>query len=495
LKIKQMEQTKQNLTLLITRINELFPDDGDLKGFLGISKALITDTLLQSDALLIPLKEYDNNFEVIVLKRELAELFEKVSRELDEKFEKIKPDKFQSFLKQITKIKFIIKETYISVASSATIRTEVEIAKAKEELTLLSSNNEELKRINKYLLELKETTVANIIAINKETTTLKEETVTINSEVIALKESAAIIVADFQAKQKISTDNEKLISEFLSTLETHKAAVEIIQKNTTTWEQDIKTAKESLTTKVSEFDALNDRSKNIQAEIESTHDKIFGKTDPEGKVIKGYLQETEDLKNQIATFLTEQQIKFLTQYKEIESLLPGATSAGLAEAYQKQKMSYAKPIQLWSWIFVVAIAAMTGLSIYLIYQQFQSVKEPTLNSAFISLLKDLPFFIPTIWLAAYASKQQSQYKRLQQEYAFKETNSKSFHGHKMQIEQLMKDGATDKDLLSQLVAQLVIITAYNPSETLDNKTHEDSPPIFKLLERYFPSIGKKKGGS
>src|SRR5882672_8081019 len=99
-----MEQTKQNLTLLITRINDAFPEDNDLKGFLGISKALITDTLLQSDALLIPLKEYDNNFSVIVLKRELAALFEKIHKDLDEKFEKIRPDKFQFFLTQITKI-------------------------------------------------------------------------------------------------------------------------------------------------------------------------------------------------------------------------------------------------------------------------------------------------------------------------------------------------------------------------------------------------------
>jgi hypothetical protein len=486
-----MEQTKQNLTLLITRINESFPDDNDLKGFLGISKALITDTLIQSDALLIPLKEYDNNFEVIVLKRELADLFEKINKELDEKFEKIKPDKFQSFLKQVTKVKFLIKETYMSVASSAAIRTEAEVAKAKEELTLLSSNNEELKRINAELVTLKDTTLQNITALTMEATTSKNATLKVNEEVASLKEEAATIVADFQAKQKISTDNEKLIAEFLNTIEANKTAIESIQTNTTVWEQEIKAANESLTLKVSEFDGLNERSKNIQTEIETTHEKIFGKKDSEGKQTKGYLQETEDLKNQISIFLAEQQTKFLTQFKEIESLLPGATSAGLAEAYQKQKMSYKNPIQLWSVIFMIAIAAMTGLSIYLIYQQFQSTQQLTLDGAFISLLKDLPFFIPTIWLAAYASKQQSQYKRLQQEYAFKETNAKSFHGHKMQIEQLMKDADTDKDLLSQLVAQLVIITAYNPSDTLDNKTHEDSPPILKLVEKYFPSFGKK----
>lgn len=486
-----MEQTKQNLTLLITRINESFPDDNDLKGFLGISKALITDTLLQSDALLIPLKEYDNNFEVIILKRELVELFEKVNRELDEKFEKLKAEKFQSFLKQVTKIKFLIKETYISVASNATIRTEAEIAKAKEELTLLSSNNEELKRINAELTTLKETTIANITALTTEATTSKDATIKISDEVTALKQSTITIVADLEAKQKTSIENEKTITDFLSAIETHKVSVETIQKNTTAWEQEIKTAKESFTTKVSEFDSLNERSKAIQAEIETTHEKIFGKKDAEGKPIKGYLQDTEELKNQIATFLIEQQTKFSAQFTEIEGLLPGSTSIGLAKAYQIQKDSYKTPILLWSGIFIATISAMTALSIYLIYNEIHSTQPFTLNDAFISLLKDLPFFIPTIWMASYASKQQSQFKRLQQEYAFKETNAKSFHGHKMQIEALMKDGATDKALLEQLVAQLVIITAYNPSQTLDSNSHEDSPPIFKLVEKYFPSFANK----
>jgi hypothetical protein len=487
-----MEQTKQNLTLLITSINESLPDGNDLKGFLGISKALITDTLLQSDGLLIPLKDYDNHFEVIVLKRELTDLFAKINRELEEKFEKIKPEKFQSFLKQVTKIKFLIKETYISVASEGAIRTEAEIAKANEELTLLSSNNAELKRINTELLALKDTTVNNISALTKEATDSKDATIKVNEEVKLLKESAAAIVVDFQAKQKLSTDNEKLITDFLGTIENRKAAIELIQKNTSTWEQDIKTAKESLATKVSEFDSLNSKSTKVQTEIEATHEKIFGKKDESGKQVNGYLQETEELKTQIASFLSEQQAKFDAQFGEVKGLLPGATAAGLAGAYQAQRGSYKTPIQLWSALFILTISGMTGFSIYLIYLQFQSAHAATLDEALISLLKDLPFFIPTIWLASYASKQQSQYKRLQEEYAFKETNAKSFHGHKMQIEELMKDGATDKDLLEQLVAQLVIITAYNPSATLDNKTHEDSSPVLKLIEKYFPALSKKK---
>lgn len=487
-----MEQTMQKLTELVGTITVKFPDENDLKGFPGISRALIIESLNKCNSILTTLNGHDNHFEVILLKREAAEIFEKLFKELDEPFEKIKGDKFNSILKLIFKLRSLVRETYAAVINATPIRTEADIARAKAELDLLTSNNEELKRINDELLALKETTVRNLNTLTTDATALKDGIVIINTEVTGLKESSAAIVADFQEKQRVATENEKTITAFLGTVETKKAAVEEIHNNTTAWEQDIKNAKESFTTKVSEFDTLNEKSKAIQKEIEETHDKIFGKNDEDGKPIKGYLQDTEDLKNNITTFLSEQQTKFSAQFDEIKSLLPNATSAGLAAAYQKQKDSYTKPILLWSILFFVTIFIMAYLGGYIIYQHFQSTKVDTLNDALISLLKDLPFFIPTIWLAAFASKQQSQYKRLEQEYAFKETNAKSFHGHKEQIERLMKDGGADKELLSALVAQLVLITAHNPSNTLDNKSHDDSPPIFKFAEKYLPSFSKGK---
>lgn len=487
-----MEQTIQKLNDIIGIITEKFPDNNDLKGFLGISRTLILDLLNVCNGLLITLKEHNNHFEVILLKRELPEIFEKLFRELNEDFDKIKGDKFNIILKQISKLRSLIKDTYELVINTPPLRTEAEISKAKDELNLLTTNNEKLKEINQELLKLKETTVQNASALSTETTTLRDNTKTLKDEVEGMKTTSATIVADFQEKQRISIDNESKITAFLGTIEETKTNIDKIKENTTQWQSDIKVAKENFESKVEEFNKLNTRSKDVQKEIEATHEKIFGKTDNEGKPIKGYFQETEDLKISLAQFLEDQETKFTAQFNEIKGLLPDATSAGLAAAYQMQKESYKKPIQLWSAVFVVTILIMTGIGGYIIYQHFQSTKVDSLNDAFISLLKDLPFFIPTIWLAAFASKQQSQYKRLQQEYAFKETNAKSFHGHKEQIERLMKDGAADKDLISQLVAQLVMITAQNPSSTLDNKSHEDSSPMLKVIEKYLPWFGSKK---
>lgn len=487
-----MEQTTQKITDLINGITEEFPDEADLKGFPGISRALILESLNESSGLATTLKEHNNHFDVILLKRELPELFEELFKQLDEDFINLKADKFNYILKLISKIRLAIRETYASVINTPPLRTEADIAKTKEELTFLSANNEQLKRINQELVNLKESTVTNASTLTTEAKTLRDSIAKHKEEVEVMKASSTAIVTDFQERQKVAIENAKRITEFLGTIEAKKAAIEEVQKNTTQWQQDISSAKESLTTKVSEFDELNEKSAALQSEIELTHEKIFGKKDDEGKPVGGYLQDTEDLKNKIATFLSDQQKKFSTQFDEIKSLLPDATSAGLAAAYQQQKESYNKPILLWSRVFFATISIMIGLGVFILWNHFQNSSDDSLNGALISLLKDLPFFIPTIWLAAFASKQQSQYKRLQQEYAFKETNAKSFHGHKEQIERLMKDNGADQELLTQLVAQLVMITAQNPSNTLDSKAHDDSGPLLKFFEKYLPGSNKKK---
>ncbi|MBI3138011.1 MAG: hypothetical protein HYZ15_05470 [Sphingobacteriales bacterium] len=487
-----MEQTIQKLNDLIGVISTKLPDENDLKGFPGISKALILDSLNISNGLLTTLKGHNNHFEVILFKRESADVFEKLFRELDEDFDKIKTDKFNTILKQISKLNSLSRQTYATVINSSPLRSEAEIAKLKEELALLTSNNEQLKQINQDLLTLKDSTIKNASAVTNEASAFRDNAKTIKDVIEGMKTTSETIIADFKEKQRVAIENENQITAFLGTIEETKASVEKIKENTTQWQSDIKAAKENLETKTEEFDKLNTRSKNIQKEIEETHEKIFGKTDEDNKLIKGYLQETEDLKNSLAKFLKEQEDKFLAQFTEIKGLLPDATSAGLAAAYQKQKESYTQPILLWSIVFFSSILGMTVVGVIILIMHFKNAIDTSLNGAFISLLKDLPFFIPTIWLAAFASKQQSQYKRLQQEYAFKETNAKSFHGHKEQIERLMKDGAADKELIAQLVAQLVMITAQNPSYTLDNKSHEDSSPLLKVFEKYLPWSGGKK---
>ncbi|MGQ0828335.1 MAG: hypothetical protein ACT4ON_08070 [Bacteroidota bacterium] len=512
-----MEHAKQELSLLVDKINSSFPEGNDLKGFLGISKNIIIDLLNESATLLVKLTEHNNHFESIFLKRDLSKVISKVIKDLDGDFEKIKPSQFDSILDNVFKIRSSIRNTYLAIVQNQPIRTEAEIIKAKEELNLLTANIESLKKINDDLNTIKESTIQTISEYQNEVKTLKEsaitditatqddikslkdttvQNITITADAVSeMKTSAATIIVEFEGKQKNSIENEQKVNDFLSKIEVHRQAIETIDKNTTLWEKEIKDAKEQITTRSSEYETLTAKFRSLETEIETAHEKIFGKKDVDGKVIaKGYLQETEDLKNKISSFLEDQDKKFQAQFTQVESLLPGATSAGLAKAFEDQRKSYKWPLIIWSIVFIAVTTIMAGCATYIFYRQFISDKvvEETLTHGIIALLKDLPFFIPTIWLAVFASKQQSQYKRLQQEYVFKEINAKSFYGHKKQIEELMKNGVEDNDLLLKLVTQLIVITSKNPSDTLDNKAHNDSPPLFKLVEKMFPKKSKQE---
>ena len=102
---------------------------------------------------------------------------------------------------------------------------------------------------------------------------------------------------------------------------------------------------------------------------------------------------------------TDWNTKHKTLYDKIEGLLPGATATGLSKAYQDQKKNYKWPVIMWSAVFGLTVGGMMIFGWYF----YKDVKD--LEDSFQHILARLPFFIPAVWLAIFASKQQSQYKR------------------------------------------------------------------------------------
>lgn len=249
--------------------------------------------------------------------------------------------------------------------------------------------------------------------------------------------------------------------------------------------------------------------------------KIFGSKDEDGKVTGGLEKEIEQRIKDLESFKIEQEkiynkemssrLESLKKYEQdqqannknlfeqIESLLPGATSAGLAKAYQEMKDSFNKPTENWNKIFIGSIAVMF-VATFLSFIDIGIVKdnvttwfafkqmgdfESTLNS----LLFKLPLYAPLIWLAIYASKRRSENQRLQQEYAHKEALAKSYVSYKMQIDELKQE---DKKLLEKLLDSSINTVAHNASESLDKK-HGDSTPIQETIKMFVEQVAKLKG--
>ena len=219
---------------------------------------------------------------------------------------------------------------------------------------------------------------------------------------------------------------------------------------------------------LSKAEKLNETFEKVNEEkVSEFETKVFGKTLEDKESLKFKLN---DLKSQHEELHGEWEGKYETLTSKIEGLLPGATSAGLAKSYYDQKNSYKWPNIIWSAVFTLTMGGM-------VYYAIHTISESTdIKNVFMNILSRAPFFIPTIWLALFASKQQSQNRRLEQEYAYKESLAKSYDGYKREIENLPETDEKN-EIMEKLVRTMIDTAGFNPSSTLEKQSHNDKPPI------------------
>ncbi len=239
-------------------------------------------------------------------------------------------------------------------------------------------------------------------------------------------------------------------------------------------------------------------------ELDKFYVKVFGSPSEDGPRIGGLANEIEERIEALEEFKVEQEKTYTTElntrleslkeyeqeqqlhnknlFAQIESLLPGATSAGLAQAYQDMRKSFEEPVKNWNYVFMGAMTIM-------MVGAFATLNDvTTLEGTFKHLLHYLPLYVPTVWLAVYASKRRSENKRLEQEYAHKEAMAKSYASYKKQIEELKQE---DKILLVKLIESSITTIAHNASESLDKK-HGDNTPTVEVLKSILDAVKTKK---
>ena len=228
---------------------------------------------------------------------------------------------------------------------------------------------------------------------------------------------------------------------------------------------------EKLNETFEKVDGYSPEISDIEEKVKDFETKVFGKTPEDKESLKVKLN---DLKTQHEELHGEWEGKYETLTTKIEGLLPGATSAGLAKSYFDQKNSYKWPNIIWSAVFGLTMVGMVYYAIHTIS------KSTDIGNVFMNILSRAPFFIPTIWLALFASKQQSQNRRLEQEYAYKESLAKSYDGYKREIENL-PETEEKNEIMEKLVRTMIDTAGFNPSSTLEKQSHNDKPPILGSL--------------
>lgn len=328
-----------------------------------------------------------------------------------------------------------------------------------------------------------------------------------------------------------SNDEEKSVREQIDTLlkgtEEKYSAINKFHDETLVDEGHISTKSQIIEAKkdiLRDVKEANEKLVGVSGKIEELdkfYTKVFGTENDEGKVVGGlkleieqrikalddFKKEQERIYNEEMTsrleslkqYEQEQQANNKNLYEQIEKLLPGATSAGLAKAYQDMKESFDKPIENWNRVFIASIVIMF-ISTFVSFVDIGIVKDNVITlfsfkqigdftSTLNNLLFKLPLYAPLIWLAIFASKRRSENQRLQQEYAHKEALAKSYVSYKMQIDELNQE---DKKLLEKLLDSSINTVSHNASESLDKK-HGDSSPVQETIKMFVEQVVKLKG--
>ena len=154
-------------------------------------------------------------------------------------------------------------------------------------------------------------------------------------------------------------------------------------------------------------------------------------------------------------------------FDKIESLLPGATSAGLAKVFETKVEEYQKETRVWE---VISFFILSALVFYCIHSGQNYLK--TITETILHLVNNLPFVVFSIWLIVFTGNRRAESKKLGESYKHKEVMARSFVGYKKQIEELGDDN--DKNLLVLHTSNLLEAININSGGFL-NKDGEKSP--------------------
>ena len=316
-----------------------------------------------------------------------------------------------------------------------------------------------------------------------------------SEELVAIRE-ATTRAADYSAKLLDGSEVEPSIKAKIDTflLDASKNAQEIKSfhaalivggANEESTQAQVKKAAAKITETQTEMRAmLNDVSGDTE-DLVAFHAKIFG----DGKSDLGLKGELELRLGELANYEGGQKLRHKALSDQVEALLPGATSAGLASSFHSMRDSFDDPIKTYTKIFYLSIFLMgvvaLGSSIDSIsFQPFgwTLAKSAEWTDALRRLLERAPILFPLVWLAIFSATRRSQYERLQQEYAHKQALASSYESYNSQIKAL---GGEMQPLLKELITRAIETVAFNASSTLDGK-HDQKMPIQTMLGKLSP---------
>lgn len=258
------------------------------------------------------------------------------------------------------------------------------------------------------------------------------------SEVVKLKASAkAALDRATAAEKQVETSTTQAATAATQAKASATAAQKHAESISTT-NDTIKTTLGSVTTNAK---TIADHRTRVEEDAE-TSSTLAGKAESIEAKLKKY-EDGFDERNKRADALAER----------VESLLPGATSAGLAESFLKSRESKARPRMWWLGLFLASMGLL-GWSLFWTLPWMAPV-EAASGINWLYLLGRLPLvaiFGTVAWVALVYFRIES---RMQDDYRHKQNLAATYDGFRKLMSQEKPDGSpASYDLAQQTLAAL-----------------------------------------
>jgi len=263
-----------------------------------------------------------------------------------------------------------------------------------------------------------------------------------DSVIVARKESETMCDAAIQARNK-TEDAQKEVEQF--SVRSNELTSKISEVHETSTQEAAEIAR-MLTTAKADKESLAEVLEHLgkSAVIATGHEERVARL-------------SEDLKSLI---------------EKVENLLPGATSAGLASAFNAQKNRFGSPQRRWLWAFVICMAGLVAVALPSFLHAAFGNTVSSWDELLRGLAMRLPIVIPLVWLAIYAGRNYMLSLRLEEEYAYKAAVSTAFEGYKREMEKIAAGDANNPTPLTTLCINILRAISERPGRIYEGKQED-----------------------
>ena len=201
------------------------------------------------------------------------------------------------------------------------------------------------------------------------------------------------------------------------------------------------------------------------------------------EISKALAEKADAVEAKIAAYearLAEFEKQSSTQLETIIGLLPGATAAGLAHAFDDRRKTFLKPSTNWQWLFVGSVIALVVLAATGLWSVYKNGVLLGWDDLARLWLARLPIAAALVWLALHASRESSLAKRLEEDYGYKAAIAASFLGFQKQMADI-ESNVSEGSPLSKLCAD-TLATIGSPPGRIYDKHHLTVTPTSELAK-------------